>query len=91
MTSKSNNIIKAGVIININNSNENKVLVNSIKQRFILILLQYNKVDINKIKNIIIIINKNNKHKLIKLEYSIILNIIIAPILTEIKSIKKYQ
>ncbi len=35
----SNNIIKAGVIININNSNENKVLVNSIKQWFILILL----------------------------------------------------
>ena len=32
MTSKSNNIIKAGVIINTNNSNENKVLPNSIKQ-----------------------------------------------------------
>ncbi len=32
MTSKSNNIIKAGVIININNSNENKLLVNYIKQ-----------------------------------------------------------
>ncbi len=39
MTSKSNNIIKAGVIISINNSNENKVLVNSIKQWLIFILL----------------------------------------------------
>ncbi len=31
MILKFNNIIKAGVIISINNSNENKVLVNSIK------------------------------------------------------------
>ncbi len=39
MTSKCNNIIKAGAILRINNSNENKVLANSIKQWFILILL----------------------------------------------------
>ncbi len=34
-----------------------------------------------KIKNILIIINKNNKHKLIKLKYSIILNMIVDPII----------
>ena len=37
--SKSNNIINAGDIISIRNSNENKVLVNSIKQWLIVILL----------------------------------------------------
>ena len=62
------------------NSNENKVLVNSIKQWLIFILLMYNNVDLIKIKNILIIINKNNKHKLIKLKYSIILNMICNPI-----------
>ena len=79
--SKSNNIINAGEIINIRNNNENKVLINSIKEWLIFTLLQYNNEDFIKIKNKLIIINKNNKDKLIKVKYSIILNIMFDPII----------
>ena len=93
MTSKSNNIINAGEIISIRNNNENKVLINSVKQWLIFTLLQYNNVHDIKIKHKLIIINKNNKHKLIKLKYSIILNIIFDPIIeyisTNYKSLKR--
>ncbi len=73
--------MKAGEIITIRKSNENKVLVNSSKEWLILILPNKNNVNLIKIKKILIIINKNNKQELIKLKYSIILYMIFDPIL----------
>ena len=87
MKSKSNNIINAGLIIIINNNKENTVLINSIKLWLQFTLLLYCNVDLIKIKNTKIDINKNNKNKLIKLKYSIILKTIFEPIILKISII----